>query len=87
MTGGAWTLGVTYNEATGLITEREITSAPALDVCINGNCYLPSETNLTSTTCNTAVTVFTIDYDAPSGEGSSALAKVRESLEVFVTHW
>ncbi|KAJ5565496.1 sure-like protein [Penicillium frequentans] len=86
MTGGAWTLGVTYNEATGLFTEREITSESALDVCINGNCYLPSETNLTSTTCKSAVTVFTIDYDAPSGEGSSTLAKIRESLEAFVTH-
>ncbi|KAJ5724985.1 sure-like protein [Penicillium malachiteum] len=62
----AWTLGVTYGEATGLFTEYENASAPALDICINGDCDLPSETNLISTTCKTAVIIFSIDYDAPS---------------------
>ncbi|KAJ5702828.1 sure-like protein [Penicillium malachiteum] len=88
MTGGAWTLGVSYNATTGLFTEKELTPVPALDLCINGDCFLPAETTVSSDTCKSAVTIFTIDYDAPSGgKGSAALKKIRQSLGSLVKDW
>lgn len=38
---------------------------PGINVCFNGNCKLPGET-VVSAGCASAVSVFSIDYDAPT---------------------
>lgn len=53
-----------YNETSGLFAFVN-TAMPAISKCIFGNCDLPSEQWLiSSTTCKTAVSAFSIDYDA-----------------------
>jgi 5'-nucleotidase len=51
-----------------------------INTCVSGDCSLPGETLVATTTCQTAVTVFSVDYDAPQGYTES----VKEHLEYTV---
>jgi len=82
MTGGAGVDTAVFNESTGLFKYGSIVSA-GLNTCINGDCSLPGETNVVDSGCFTAVTVFTVDYDAPDCVGS---ANVRPLLQPLVQY-
>lgn len=60
---------VAYNVTSGLIiipgNNYYGTVSAGLNTCYNGNCSLPGE-SVVVTTCQSAVSIFTIDYDAPS---------------------
>ncbi|KAL3420236.1 5'/3'-nucleotidase SurE [Phlyctema vagabunda] len=66
MTGGATVDKAGYNETTGLFSWVDAI-LPASNQCINGDCSLPGETDVVEGGCQASVTVFTVDYDAPSG--------------------
>lgn len=72
MTGGADIDQAVYNATSGLFGYTNI--APAgLNQCINGDCSLPGETTLVNSGCKSSVSVFTIDYDAPSCSGTQGV--------------
>ena len=48
----------------------------AINVCHNGNCKLPGET-IVSAGCGTAVSVFSIDYDAPTAVAGPVQAHLK----------
>ena len=79
-TGGAFTDSAIYNETTGLFKYGNLLTT-ALNRCINGNCALPGETDVVDDGCFSAVSVFTIDYDAPLGQDQ---ASVRQKLTPLV---
>lgn len=54
---------VAYNETSNTFTTVQTYYTP-LTVCDNGDCSLPSENFVLSESCRTAVSVFSIDYDA-----------------------
>lgn len=82
MTGGAEVDTAVLNEKTGLFSYGSVEPA-GLNTCINGDCTLPGETNVVDCGCFSSVTVFTVDYDAPScGDAKS----VRPLLEPFVKY-
>lgn len=82
MTGGADVDGAKYNATTGLFTYTNIVAA-GLNQCINGDCSLPGETTLLASGCKSSVSVFTVDYDAPTCSGSQG---VRELLTPLVQY-
>jgi 5'-nucleotidase len=83
LTGGAFTDEAVYNETSGLFTFGNLLT-DALNRCINGNCALPGETTVVNSGCNTAVSVFTIDYDAPVGKDQGT---VRAKLNGLAGGW
>lgn len=64
-TGGAAVDKAVYNASTGLLTYQNTVPVGA-NTCINGDCGLPGETDVVSSGCKASVSVFTVDYDAPS---------------------
>ena len=68
LTGDAWSYGVTFNAANGLFTPglKVGSNATGINVCLNGDCGLIGEMALIAKGCYSAVSVFTVDYDAPS---------------------
>ncbi|KAF2762561.1 acid phosphatase precursor [Pseudovirgaria hyperparasitica] len=64
MTGGAFTDKAVRNETTGLFTYANFLGE-GVNRCINGDCRLPGETDVVNSGCQSAVSVFTVDYDAP----------------------
>jgi hypothetical protein len=64
MTGGADVGSASYNAATGLFSYANIVPDGA-NQCINGDCSLPGETTILNSECQSSVSVFTVDYDAP----------------------
>jgi 5'-nucleotidase len=64
MTGSADVDGASYNATSGLFAFKDVVPAGA-NQCINGDCSLPGETAILNTGCQTSVSVFTVDYDAP----------------------
>jgi 5'-nucleotidase len=77
MTGGALTDTAVRNATTGLFRYGSAL-ADGLNTCVNGDCSLPGETEVVDGGCYGAVSVFTIDYDAPQGLGDY---RVRSKLE------
>ncbi|MCJ1268335.1 hypothetical protein MMC22_008223 [Lobaria immixta] len=70
MTGDGATVDyAAFNASTQLFTYRNITPR-GVNTCINGDCSLPGETRIVNGGCQSSVTVFTIDYDAPTCRGS-----------------
>ncbi|EWC47716.1 hypothetical protein DRE_02916 [Drechslerella stenobrocha 248] len=65
LTGGAATNYAAYNEDTRTFKWASSYESPGVNTCINGDCGLPNETDVIKQ-CKTAVSIFTIDYDAPS---------------------
>ncbi|KAF3923593.1 Exopolyphosphatase [Orbilia brochopaga] len=80
LTGGAATDIAVYNEKTELFTWGDDYASPGVNTCINGDCSLPGETDVVKQ-CKTSISVFTIDYDAPTCGGH---AQVRELLSGLV---
>ena len=62
-TGNAIVDRAVYNETTQLFKYADIIGSGA-NKCINGDCSLPGETDVV-TKCQSSVTFFTVDYDAP----------------------
>ncbi|RDW68384.1 SurE-like protein [Coleophoma crateriformis] len=87
MTGGADVDGAAYNATSGLFTFKNIVDA-GLNTCINGDCSLPGETNILNAGCQSSVSVFAVDYDAPTsvcGQGS-ATSGLRALLQPLVQY-
>ena len=82
MTGGAIVDSAVFNATSKLFTFGDIVSAGA-NTCINGNCSLPGETIIVDDGCQSSVSVFTTDYDAPLTEATTA---VRESMLPLVSY-
>lgn len=80
LTGGADIDTAVYNESTGLFHYENIVTA-GVNQCINGDCSLPGETIVLSSGCRSSVSVFTVDYDAPTCGGS---APIRAQLSPLV---
>lgn len=72
MGGGATTDKAVWNATSGIFTYQNLIT-DGTNVCINGNCALPGETPVVDNGCYGAVSVFTIDYDAPMGHAQTAI--------------
>ncbi|KAI9709866.1 MAG: hypothetical protein M1812_007574 [Candelaria pacifica] len=64
MTGSAVVSKAVFDEKTGTFHSSNTVPEKGANTCINGECSLPSESTVLSK-CQTSVTLFTIDYDAP----------------------
>jgi 5'-nucleotidase len=64
LTGGADVDQAVYNATSGLFAYGNVVS-PGANTCINGDCSLPGETDILNAGCQSSVSVFTVDYDAP----------------------
>lgn len=75
-TGGAGVATAAYNASTGLLSYGANSYygivTEGANQCLNGDCRLPGETDVV-TGCSSSVTVFTVDYDAPSNRLTQAL--------------
>ncbi|KIX94416.1 uncharacterized protein Z520_09802 [Fonsecaea multimorphosa CBS 102226] len=80
--GGATTDKAVYNATTGLFTYANLIT-DGNNVCINGNCALPGETPVVDNGCYGAVSVFSIDYDAPQGPAQHG---IRAALQPLVAY-
>ncbi|KAI9704813.1 MAG: hypothetical protein M1836_006593 [Candelina mexicana] len=69
MTGGAAVSKAVFDEKKGVFHSENTFPEKGANTCINGDCSLPSESTVISK-CQTAVTLFTIDYDAPTSNQS-----------------
>lgn len=78
MTGGAEVDTAVYDPTTGLFSYGSVVSAGA-NTCVNGDCSLPGETTVVGSGCFSSVSVFTVDYDAPS-PGSERVRRLLEPL-------
>lgn len=86
LTGGGQVYTAAYHEDTGLFGYKIIVTKGA-NQCINGDCSLPGETDvLNNGKCQSTVSVFTNDYDAPSSYPYRALPDVRKSLSPLVQY-
>ncbi|KAG7452943.1 5'/3'-nucleotidase sure [Guyanagaster necrorhizus] len=74
MTGGAVIDRLSIDPTTGFPVSTDLV-ADGLNIALNGNPQLPGET-LTSAECKTAVSVYSVDYDAPS----TVAAPIQEHL-------
>ncbi|KAF3922247.1 Exopolyphosphatase [Dactylellina cionopaga] len=79
LTGGAATNYAAFNEETGIFTWAGNFTSPGVNACINGDCELPGETDVIKE-CKTAVSVWTIDYDAPSCGGALQVRRLLDGL-------
>lgn len=85
LTGGAVVDKAVYNESTGLFTYGDLVD-PGVNQCINGDCSLPGEQTILDSGCQSAVSVFTVDYDAPIGGSCSTGPDIRSLLEPIVQY-
>lgn len=74
MTGRAFTDSAVYDPSTGLFHYANYVGS-GINRCINGDCSLPGETAVVGNGCFTAVSVFTVDYDAPTGSDQDSVRK------------
>lgn len=83
LTGGALTDKAVYNATSGLFTYANYLGV-GTNQAINGDASLPGETTVAGTgACYSSVSVFTVDYDAPTG---SAQSTVRSALQPLVAY-
>ena len=80
--GGGFTDKAVYNATSGLFKYANLIT-DGNNVCINGDCALPGETPIVDDGCYGAVSVFSIDYDAPLG---SAQTGIRAALQPLVAY-
>lgn len=87
LTGSAYIDELTLDEETGLPTYSDVVpaSGKGLNTCLSGDCSLPGETAYLAedTTCKASVSVFSVDYDAPTdkiGTVTPALKKAVSAL-------
>jgi 5'-nucleotidase len=64
LTGSADVDSAIFNATTGLFTFANVVPDGA-NQCINGDCSLPGETAILNVGCQSSVSIFTVDYDAP----------------------
>lgn len=64
MTGSADVDEAIFNATTGLFAFGNVVPDGA-NQCINGDCSLPGETAILNVGCQSSVSIFTVDYDAP----------------------
>ncbi|KAJ9119363.1 hypothetical protein QFC24_005834 [Naganishia onofrii] len=79
LTGSALTDKVVFNAA-GFPTYGDLAGASGINNCVTGDCSLPGETLIATTTCMSSVTAFSVDYDAPQ----AYTASTKEHLEYTV---
>lgn len=81
LSGGADTDRAAYNETTGLFHYADLVppEGTGINACINGDCWLPGETELVSK-CATPVSIFTVDYDAPATLKTASVAHAMSGL-------
>jgi 5'-nucleotidase len=79
LTGGAFTDKAVFNQTSGVFGYENLLGT-GYNQCINGNCKLPGETTVVNEGCNGAVSVFTVDYDAPSGRATGQLQSALKPL-------
>jgi len=83
LTGGADYDTAVFNATSGTFHYANIVS-PGGNRCINGNCALPGETNVLDDGCQSSVSVFTVDYDAPTGPDQAGVrARLSSVVEYF----
>lgn len=82
LTGGAFTDTAVYNATKGTFTYGNLITT-GLNRCINGDCALPGETDIVDNGCYSAVSVFTIDYDAPTGQDQTSIRTALEPVVPF----
>ncbi|PVH88073.1 5'/3'-nucleotidase sure [Cadophora sp. DSE1049] len=85
LTGGAVVDLALFNETTGLFSYGDDVN-PGVNQCIHGDCSLPGETDILKKDCQSAVSVFTVDYDAPIGGVCSSGPDVRSLLLPLVQY-
>lgn len=85
MTGSAVVDRAAYNETTGLFHYAELVD-PGVNQCINGDCSLPGEQAILNAGCQSSVSVFTVDYDAPIGGSCNVGPDVRSLLTPVVQY-
>ena len=71
-----------FNKSSGTFHYANVVPAGA-NTCINGDCSLPGETLVVNGGCASSVSLFTVDYDAPTSHNTTA---VRKSLEPLVQY-
>ncbi|ETN44407.1 5'/3'-nucleotidase SurE [Cyphellophora europaea CBS 101466] len=82
LTGGAFTDTAVYNATRGTFTYGNL-QTEGLNRCINGDCALPGETDVVDGGCYSSVSVFTIDYDAPTGQDQTSIRSALEPVVPF----
>ncbi|KAK2624415.1 hypothetical protein QTJ16_006365 [Diplocarpon rosae] len=83
LTGSALVNKAVFNERTGLFTWTGHVD-PGLNQCIHGDCSFPGETAVLNKGCQSSVTPFTVDYDAPIGGEKKPGPDVRKLLNPLV---
>ncbi|KAF2842258.1 acid phosphatase [Patellaria atrata CBS 101060] len=85
ITGGARVDAAVYNEEKGTFEYGSGPNVDGANQCINGDCNLPGESIVVGDD-KVSVSVFTVDYDAPLGEKTTAVQeKVKVLTERFET--
>ncbi|EPS36326.1 hypothetical protein H072_10160 [Dactylellina haptotyla CBS 200.50] len=79
LTGGASTNFAAFNEETGIFNWASNSTSPGVNTCINGDCDLPGETDVIKE-CKSAISVWTIDYDAPTCGGAVQVRALLDGL-------
>ena len=81
LTGGAFTDQAVYSASSGLFTYANALGS-GINTCINGDCSLPGETSIVNAGCQSSVSVFTVDYDAPKTRNTTEVFKALEPLVI-----
>lgn len=79
LTGGAIVDKAVLNTTTNVFTFGNDLNDPGINTCINGNCSLPGETNVVLG-CSVALSVFTVDYDAPTCNNAADVRSIFTAL-------
>ncbi|VUC29605.1 unnamed protein product [Clonostachys rosea] len=86
MTNGAIVDKAVYNATTGLFKYGDLV-ADGVNQCINGDCSLPGETLVVNGGCQSAVSFFTVDYDAPSPKQCGNTTDILTLIPPAVNLW
>ena len=82
LTGGADYDIAVFNKTSKLFTYANIVP-PGGNVCINGDCSLPGETDVLNRGCQSSISVFTVDYDAPLGKDQADIRHKFNSIAPY----
>lgn len=82
LTGDADYDQAVFNSTTGLFRYANIVPPNGVggNTCINGDCSLPGETTILASGCQSSVSVFTVDYNAPVGAAQNDIRSRLSSL-------
>jgi 5'-nucleotidase len=79
LTGGAAVDKAVLNTTTNVFTFGNDFTESGINTCINGDCTLPGETKVV-TGCSVSLSVFTVDYDAPTCNGATDVRGLFQEL-------